>query len=149
MEDKRIKDEDQLLIIAYSRIKQKFKDQNGRCYAVTEENNQDEIINLDSEEFDGFLLRIFHEGEKKLISKDKRNNVKTLLRTHTTEIRTLYNRIAKIGDAIYYNLNNEQGQCVKIAKEGWKIIDNPLLFWPSDLNTEQTPIEIMIGTGVI
>jgi hypothetical protein len=139
LENKRIRDEDQLLIISYSKIKQKFMDQTGRCFAVTEKDNHDEIVNLDSEEFDGFLLKIFHTGEKRLISKDKRNNVKALLKAHTTEIRTLYNRIAKIGDVIYYNLHNEQGQCVKRRREGWKIIDNPLLFWPADPSTEQTP----------
>jgi hypothetical protein len=139
LQERRISDEEQLLIIAWSQLKQKFKDQTGRFYAVVEENNHDAIIYIDSEDFDRFLLKIFHEGERRFISREKRINVKALLKAHTVEVRILYNRIAKIGDSIYYNLNNEQCQCVNITKEGWKIIQNPLLFWPTDPNTEQIP----------
>jgi hypothetical protein len=134
-----IRDEDQLLIITWSQIKQSFKDQTGRFYAVIRKDDYNVIINMDSEDFDGFLLRIFHEGEKRFITREKRNNVKALLKAHTIEVRTLYNRTAKIGNALYYNLNNEQGQCVKITKEGWGIVENPLLFWPADPSTVQIP----------
>ena len=67
-------------------------------------------------------------AEKRLISKDKRNNTKTLLKAKTTEQRTLYNRVTKIGETIYYDLNNEKWECVKITKDGWEVVDNPLLF---------------------
>ena len=60
-----------------------------------------------------------------------------VLESFTTESRTLYNRLAKIGNTIYYDLNNEERQCIKITKDGWRIDENPLLFLTSDPNREQ------------
>ncbi len=128
--NRRIKEEDQLLIIANSLIKRKFQDQTGKFYVVIEKDNHDELVDVDYQEFDSLLAKMFFQTEKKMISKDKRNNVKTLLKAYTTERRILYSRIARVGDAIYYDLDNEQRQCVKVTKECWEIVDNPLLFRP-------------------
>jgi hypothetical protein len=121
LEKKVIRDEELLLIIANSQIKNRFIDQTGRFYAVIQKKNdgsQQEIVNVDYEEFDRFLIKIFYEFEKRIIGKEKRNNAKMLLKAYTTEKRTLYDRIAKVGGVIHYDHNNEQGQCVRIAKEG-------------------------------
>lgn len=133
LDNREIREEDQLLILVNSQIKHRFKDQIGRFYAVILKegngNNHQEIINMDYEEFDQFLIKTFYDSEKRLIGKDKRNNAKTLLKAYTTDRRILYDRIAKVGDDIYYDLNNERWQCVKITKDGkWDIVDNPLLF---------------------
>jgi hypothetical protein len=92
---------------------------------------------MDYEEFDRFLIKIFYEAEKRMISKEKRNNTKMLLKAYTTERRILYDRIAKVGNAIYYDLNNEIGQCIKITKGSWDIVDNPLLFRRISSDREQ------------
>jgi hypothetical protein len=133
LEAREIRDEDQLLILANSQIKHRFRDQTDRFYAVIIKegngNSHQEIINMDYEEFDQFLIKTFYDSEKRLIGKDKRNNAKTLLKAYTMERRLLYDRIARVGDDIYYDLNNDPWQCVKIAKDGkWDIVDNPLLF---------------------
>ena len=73
------------------------------------------------------------------------NNVKRLLESFTTDTRTLYNRIAKIGDTIYYDLNNEERQCVKITKDGWEITENPILFLSEDPNREQVQPRLPIA----
>ena len=83
---------------------------------------------MDHEEFNLFLSKIFYESEDKILSRETSNNAKTLLKSFTTEQKHLYNRVAKIDDAIYYDLNDESGQCVKITKDGWEFIDNPLIF---------------------
>jgi hypothetical protein len=49
----------------------------------------------------------------------------------------LYNRIAKIGNTIYYDLSNEEWQCIKITEGGWEITGNPLLFYRGDSNRVQ------------
>jgi hypothetical protein len=139
LENKRIGDEEQLLTITHSIIKETFRDQSGKFYAVIEKDNHDEIVNIDSEYFDEFLLKIYHDVEHRLISKEKRNNAKTFLKSCIKEKRVLHNRIARVNDIIYYNLNNEYGQCISINKEGCKLIQNPFLFWPPDPNTEQLP----------
>lgn len=83
---------------------------------------------MDYEEFDRFLIKKCYDSEKRMISKEKRNNTKTLLKAYTTQRRILYDRIAKVGDAIYYDLNSATGQCIRITNEIWDIVDNPLLF---------------------
>jgi hypothetical protein len=92
---------------------------------------------MDHQEFDSLLAKMFFEIERKMISKDKRNNVKTILKAYTIERRILYNRIARIGDAIYYDLGNERRQAVKITKQDWEIVENPLLFRPKSTSYSQ------------
>lgn len=109
-------------------IKEQFKDQTGAYYAIVEKGDHKEALNMDHQEFDLFLSNIFYNSEDKVLSRETSNNAKTLLKSFTTKQKHLYNRIAKIDDTIYYDLNDESGQCVKITKEGWEFIDNPLIF---------------------
>jgi hypothetical protein len=74
---------------------------------------------MDYQEFDRFMSNIFYNSENKILSKDTLNNTQRLLKSFSKEKRTLHNRVARIDDALYYDLNDEQWQCVKIAKEGW------------------------------
>jgi hypothetical protein len=124
LEAREIRDEDQLLILANSQIKHRFRDQTDRFYAVIlrEGNgkNHQEIVNMDYEKFDQFLIKTFYDSEKRLIGKDKRNNAKTLLKAYTTERRVLYDRIARLGDDIYYDPNNEPWQLSSISLLGSK-----------------------------
>ena len=120
-----------------SHIKQQFKDQTGAFYAVIEKNNHDELLKMNSEEFNRYLSKLYYDTENKVISKNTINNSKRVLESFTTETRTLYNRLAKIGNTIYYDLNNEEWQCVKITKDGWQIDKNPLLFLSGDPNRIQ------------
>jgi hypothetical protein len=83
---------------------------------------------MDYQEFDLFLSNIFYKSENKVLSKDTSNNTKRLLKSFTKEKRTLHNRVAKIGDTIYYDLCDELWKCVKITKEGWEVIPNPGIF---------------------
>ena len=94
---------------------------------------------MSSEEFNRYLSRLYYDSEtkNKVITKVTINNAKRLLESFTTDSRTLYNRIAKLGDTIYYDLNNEQWQCVKITKVGWDIDKNPTFFLSGDPNREQ------------
>jgi hypothetical protein len=117
-----------LFSLVIGEIKEQFKDQTGAYYAVVEKGDHKEVLNMDHQEFDLFLSKIFYESEDKILSRETSNNAKTLLKSFTTEQKHLYNRVAKIDDAIYYDLNDESGQCVKITKEGWEFIDNPLIF---------------------
>jgi hypothetical protein len=36
--------------------------------------------------------------------------------------------VATIGGALYYDLNNEQWQCVKITKDGWQVTESVGIF---------------------
>jgi hypothetical protein len=135
----KVSDADHLVYLAKSQIKQQFRDQTGAFYAVIERNGHDELLKMSSEEFNRYLSRLYFDSETKnrVITGVTINNAKRLLESFTTDTRTLYNRIAKIGDTIYYDLNNEQRQCIKITKDGWEIAENPILFLSGDPNREQ------------
>ncbi|MGA6990216.1 MAG: hypothetical protein WBX81_07365, partial [Nitrososphaeraceae archaeon] len=135
----RVSDAEHLVYLAKSHIKQQFRDQTGAFYAVIERNEHDELLKTSSEEFNRYLSRLYYDSENKnkVIPRVTINNAKRLLESFTTDTRTLYNRIAKIDDTIYYDLNNEQRQCIKITKDGWEIDENPILFLSGDPNREQ------------
>jgi hypothetical protein len=134
---RRITEAEHLVNLAMSQIKQQFKDQTGAFYVVIERNGHDELLNMNSEEFNRYLSKLYYDAENRVINKNTINNSNRLLESFTTETRTLHNRIAKIGNTIYYDLNNEDWQCVKITKDGWDIDKNPLLFLSGDPNRKQ------------
>jgi hypothetical protein len=135
----KVSDAEHLVYLAKSQIKQQFRDQTGAFYAVIERNGHDELFKMGSEEFKRCLSKLYFDSEtkNKVITQVTINNAKRLLESFTTETRTLHNRIAKVGDTIYYDLNNEQRQCIKITKDGWEIAGNPILFFSVDPNREQ------------
>lgn len=135
----RVSDAEHLVYLARSQIKQQFRDQTGAFYAVIERNGHDELLKMSSEEFNRYLSRLYFDSEanNKVIDRVTINNAKRLLESFTTATQTLYNRIVKIGGTIYYDLNNEQRQCIKITKDGWEIAGNPILFLSGDSNREQ------------
>jgi hypothetical protein len=134
---RRITEADHLVNLAMSHIKQQFKDQTGAFYAVIEKNDHNELLDMNSKEFGRYLSKLYYDTEGKVISSSTIDNSKRVLESFTTESRTLYNRLAKIGNTIYYDLNNEERQCVKITTDGWRIDENPLLFLSGDPNREQ------------
>ena len=134
---RRITEAEHLVNLTMSQIKQQFEDQTGAFYAVIEKNDHEEILNMNSEEFSRYLSSLYYNTENRVVSKNIINNSKRVIESFTTETRTIHNRIAKIEDTIYYDLNNEESQCVKITKDGWKIIKNPLLFLSGNPNRKQ------------
>lgn len=147
---RKIGDGEHLLYLARSQIKQQFRDQTGAIYAVIERDGHDELLKMNSDEFDRYLGKLFFDAENKVITKNIINNSKRILESFTTETQTLYHRIAKLDDTIYYDLNNEQWQCVKITKDGWEIVKSPMIFYRSDITKRQVqprlPIEETIAS---
>ena len=126
--NKKIADSEHLFLLASSEIKEQFTDQTGSFYATIERDGRREILNMDYQDFDLFLTNIFYKSENKVLSKDTSSNTKRLLKSFTKEKRTLHNRVAKIGNAIYYDLCDELWKCVKITEEGWEVLANPGIF---------------------
>jgi hypothetical protein len=141
-ETRQVSDAEHLVNLAASQITEQFIDQTGAYYAVIDRDDHREILNMDYQEFDLFLSQIFYTSENKVLSRDTANNVKRLLKSFTKDTRYLYDRIAKVGaDTIYYDLNNENWQCIKITKKGWGIVDNPCIFKrPSNDGKQVFPI---------
>jgi energy-coupling factor transporter ATP-binding protein EcfA2 len=135
----KITEAEHLVNLTMSHIKQQFKDQTGAFYVVVEKDGKIEMLKTASDEFDRYLSRLYYESEtkNKVITRNTINNSKRLLESFSKETRTLHNRIAKIDNTIYYDLNNEERQCVKITKAGWEIIECPMIFSRADLSRKQ------------
>lgn len=134
-----IRDEEHLVYLAKSQINEQFIDQTGSFYAVIEKDGHNEMLNMDSEEFDMYLCRLYYESEtkNKILTGYTINNSKRLLKSFSNATRTIYTRIAKKDDTIYYDLNNERWQSVEITKGGWKVIPSPMIFRRAGLDRKQ------------
>ena len=133
----KVKDAEHLVYLAKSQIKEQFRDQTGAFYVVIERVGHNEMLKSNSDEFDRYLSRLYYDADSLVVTQNTIKNSKRLLESYTTENRTLYNRLAKIGETIYYDLNNEEWQCVKISKNGWEIIHSPMIFIRNELDRKQ------------
>ena len=136
-EKHKVKDAEHLVYLAKSQIKEQFRDQTGAFYVVIERDDHNEMLKSNSDEFDRYLSRLYYDADSLVVTQNTIRNSKRLLESYTTETRTLYNRNAKIDDTIYYDLNNEEWQCVKIAKDGWSIDKCPMIFYRVDANNNK------------
>lgn len=152
---RRVSDQELLYLMSRSRMQETFRDQQSKFYAVIpkpgyapdeeikwrESQKKQEIlsnltdlgkhvttIDMDSEDFDRFLLELFYDKEKRVLSKDKRGLAVDMLKSYTKTRKHVYNRLAFVEDQIIYDLHEEWWRVVVISKEGWKIVRNPLLF---------------------
>ena len=104
-----------------------FKDQYGESHASININGHLEILRVESNKFKRYLTKLYYDAEDKVISSDIVKNVVNILQaraefegeTHPLNLRVAWHK----GDTIYYDLTNDSWQCVKITKDGWKILD--------------------------
>ena len=125
---KRVSDAEHLVLLASGEIKDQFRDETGAFYAIIEKGGHKEIVNMDYEQYDLFLTKLFYSSEHKVPARDTSNNAKRLLKSFTTKKRILHNRVAMVDDSIYYDLCDENWNCVKVNAKGWGIVDNPCFF---------------------
>jgi predicted Zn-dependent protease with MMP-like domain len=140
----KVKDAEHLVNLAKSQIKEQFRDQTGAFYVVIERDGHEEMLKSNSLEFDRYLYRLYYDADNTVVTHTTIKNSKRLLESYTTETRPLYNRIAKTDDVIYYDLNNEEWQCVKISKYGWSIEKCPMIFYRGDANNKQVQPRLQI-----
>jgi hypothetical protein len=141
----KISDAEHLVYLAESHIKEQFRDHTGAFQVVIEKDGHDEMLKLGSDEFDRYLSKLFYESEtkNKVVSTASINNAKRLIESFTDKTKMLHTRIAEIDDAIYYDLNNEGWQCVKITKDGWDIIPSPMIFFRAGLDRKQAQPKLL------
>jgi hypothetical protein len=141
----KISDAENLVYLTKSQIKEQFRDQTGAFHVVIDNDGHHETLNMDSDEFDGYLCRLYYESETKnrILTGYTINNSKRLLKSFANKTKTLYTRIAKIDDKIYYDLNNERWQCVEITIDGWKIIPSPMIFSRAGLDRKQVQPKLL------
>jgi hypothetical protein len=126
--ENKISDAQHLVNLGAAEIKDQFTDETGAFYVIIERDGHKELLNMDYQKFDLFMSSIFYNSGNKILSKDTLNNAKRLLKSFSKQKRFLFNRVARIDDTFYYDLSDEQWQCVKITKEGWEVTENPGIF---------------------
>jgi energy-coupling factor transporter ATP-binding protein EcfA2 len=126
--ENKISDAQHLVNLAAAEIKDQFTDETGAFYVIIDRDGHKELLNMDYQKFDLFMSSIFYNSGNKILSKDTLNNAKRLLKSFSKQKRFLFNRVARIDDTLYYDLNDDQWQCVKITKEGWEVTENPGIF---------------------
>lgn len=121
-DDDEPEDAELLMLLAERETELCFKDLDGNFYAMvqTATKNGYEILELGSEEFE-LKLGVWYTNETgELTKKEWKQQVIDLLKGTVNEFarkETLYNRMVWLGDAYYYNLNNEKGEIVKVTKD--------------------------------
>lgn len=102
-----------------------FRDQFGnRFINVAESTGETKVMLIDSDAFKRYLRRQFYLknrvcAEEKMI----RERVKTLdAVAEGAPMYLLHQRIAQVGDVIYYDLADNQGRIVEVTATGWKVI---------------------------
>lgn len=109
-------------------IRQKFRDDEGTYYAVIEIDNHRNTLDMDSADFKSFVSRISYDTLKRVVPNEKRDLAIRHLKDYTQDRRTMYNRVAYVDGAIYIDLHTEEWRAVKITKDAWHVVENPLLF---------------------
>lgn len=122
------RDPELLLGLLQTEIKDQFRDETGAYNVIIERDNHADILAIDSEEFDMFMRNVFFKNTDSVLGKESASNTKMLLKSFTNKQKKLYNRVAKIGYNILYDLGNENRNCIKVSKNTWTCIDNPCIF---------------------
>jgi energy-coupling factor transporter ATP-binding protein EcfA2 len=103
-----------------------FHDDSGEAYAWV--NN--EVIPIRSRQFKQLLAKMLWDIESKVPNTDTLSQALNVIEAKAIfegECTKLYNRIAKHGGALYYDLT--AGKAVKITENGWEVANNfPILF---------------------
>lgn len=111
-----------------------FHDNLENPYARIRVGSHWETWNIKSEQFSGYLERLYHEGGGTygILTSEALNQVLSLLGARARfdgPMHKLHDRVAWHDGAIYYDLTDAEWRAVKITADGWEIItDPPVLF---------------------
>ena len=114
-----------------------FKDESGTPHALVKIKDHYDVLSIGLREgsrFKRYLIKLFYDTfDDCIVKAETINNVVQILHTSAEyEGKTipLHLRAAwsntETKDTIYYDLTDEKRRCVKITKDGWKIVDNQL-----------------------
>lgn len=108
-----------------------FHDELGDGYARVFRGPGWRVLKLHSQDFKRWLARKFWDEHGKTPNSESMSSALAVLEGKALfegQRHELSNRIARIGDAIYYDLANEDDEAVVINKQGFSIISAPVLF---------------------
>jgi hypothetical protein len=105
-----------------------FHDEQGRGYISMNIEGHQEIWSCGGKKIKLWLSNEIHRTQEKAPTAEVKKSILSVLEGKAcfegSEIK-LHDRVAWHGDEIFYDLTNSKWQVVKIAKDGWEIVDNP------------------------
>jgi hypothetical protein len=105
-----------------------FHDEQGRGYISMNIDGHQEIWSCGGRKIKLWLSSEIHRTQEKAPTAEVKKSILSVLEGKAcfegSEIK-LHDRVAWHGDEIFYDLTNSKWQIVKIAKDGWEIVDNP------------------------
>ena len=128
------------LVDAVTRQATLFIDQFKRPFARVAVEEHFQIIPVESKTFTRFLQRIAYDlhssPANKIVIETAQQQIESAA-LFNGEMHALHNRVARLGDDLYYDLSDEQWRAVRITADGWSIIDQPPILFRRE--THQQP----------
>jgi hypothetical protein len=134
-----------IIDLANNNIETLFSDQYGTQFGLIRISDHNEIMPLEGKKMHRFLAKLFYDNSNDIASTESINNATQVLQAKADfegQTIPLYLRVAWFDNknSIYYDLTNEQWNCVEITKMGWSIInDVPTIFVRYNQTTQVSP----------
>jgi len=122
-----------------------FLSSDGEAFAVINVGKRREVCFLSSSGFEEWLHLEYYEVYGSIPSKFK---VDGAIRTMAAmskkygDKRPVFRRAAEHDGAIYIDLCNENGQCVKVTAEGWSVLDESPVFFVRSKDMGSLPVPV-------
>jgi hypothetical protein len=118
-----------MIALALRSIDKLFVDQYKVPHAAMVCDGHREVWPVDGSDFQRWIQGLYYKTEGKACTADV---IKTAVNTISAQAQfagagqiELNNRVAWLGDELWYDLTNSSWQAVRIAKDGWEVVSNP------------------------
>jgi hypothetical protein len=109
-----------------------FRTPDDECYAEISIRGHKEVVQLDSKEFESYLLMSYYDLHRNPPGPQVLNSVLSIVQAktrHDAPLREVFVRVAPCGGNIYLDLCDDDRQVVEITPHGWSIVsDSPVYF---------------------
>ena len=112
-----------------------FKDEFNSPHALVKIKDYYEVLSVEGTKFKRYLSKLYYDSEdgKKIAGTEVLNSVGHHLqavaefggKTIPLHLRTAWAN-SDTKDAFYYDMSDEKRRCIKVTKDGWKIVDNQI-----------------------
>lgn len=127
-------EEDELIQLALDNAEEVVLDQFEDCYAVIRVKHGRKCLKVGSRRFTDWISRLYYEKTKTGVSEQSHKMLASTLRGRALENGSrvhFWNRVARHGDKLYYDLADEEGRVIEIDKDGWREAEDPPVLFRS------------------
>ncbi len=124
-------------------------DQNKTVYCEVEIQNKKKWTRIDSSDFIACVQTYFKNTYSKILKQNDIKNLVPILNLHALNSGNqveVHNRIARIGDEIFIETQNNNGEIIKITSTDWSIIQNSPVIFKRFTHQESLPIPTKGGS---